>query len=152
MQLDTDKLNNLLHQAERLLSRLETLLPPAPPEPDWENCAAFRWRKRGERGYLQPVGHPHRLRLQDLQCIDRKKAELERNVRQFLAGRPFNNALLWGARGTGKSSLLKALLNEYAGQSLRLIEVDKHDLIDLPAIVEPLYERSERFVLFCDDL
>ena len=152
MQSDTDKLNSLLHHAERLLSRLETLLPPPPPEPDWENCTAFRWRKRGERGYLQPVRHPHRLRLQDLQCIDRQKAELERNVRQFLAGRPFNNVLLWGARGTGKSSLLKALLNEYAGQGLRLIEVDKHDLIDLPAIVEPLYERPERFMLFCDDL
>ncbi len=152
MQPDTDKLNSLLHHAERLLSRLETLLPPAPPEPDWENCTAFRWRKRGEQGYLQPVRHPHRLRLRDLQCIDRQKAELERNVRQFLAGRPFNNALLWGARGTGKSSLLKALLNEYASQGLRLIEVDKHDLIDLPAIVEPLYERPERFMLFCDDL
>jgi hypothetical protein len=152
MQPETDKLNSFLHHAERLLSRLETLLPPVPPEPDWENCTAFRWRKRGERGYLQPVRHPHRLRLQDLQCIDRQKAELDRNVRQFLAGRPFNNALLWGARGTGKSSLLKALLNEYAGQGLRLIEVDKQDLIDLPAIVEPLYERSERFMLFCDDL
>ncbi len=152
MPPDTDKLDNLLDHAERLLIRLENLLPPAPPEPDWDNCTAFRWRKQRERGYLQPVRHPHRLRLRDLQCIDRQKAELERNVRQFLAGRPFNNALLWGARGTGKSSLLKALLNEYAGQGFRLIEVDKHDLIDLPAIVEPLYERPERFMLFCDDL
>ena len=152
MQPDTHNLDSLLYHAERLLNRLDALLPPTPSEPDWENCTAFRWRKRGERGSLQSVRHPHRLRLQDLQCIDRQKAELERNVRQFLAGRPFNNALLWGARGTGKSSLLKALLNEYAGQGLRLIEVDKHELIDLPAIVEPLYERPERFMLFCDDL
>ena len=152
MQPDTDKLTVLLDHAERLLIRLENLLPPAPPEPDWDHCTAFRWRKQRERGYLQPVRHPHRLRLRDLQCIDRQKTELERNVRQFLAGRPFNNALLWGARGTGKSSLLKALLNEYAGRGLRLIEVDKQELIDLPAIVEPLYERPERFMLFCDDL
>jgi predicted AAA+ superfamily ATPase len=152
MQPDNDKFNAFLDRAESLLNRLENLLPPALPEPDWDHSTAFRWRQRGERGYLQPVRHPHRLRLRDLQRIDRQKAELERNIHQFLAGRPFNNVLLWGARGTGKSSLIKALLNEYAGQGLRLIEVDKHDLIDLPAIVEPLYERPERFLLYCDDL
>ncbi len=152
MQPDTDKLNAFLDRAERLLDRLEVLLPPALPEPDWDHSTAFRWRKQRERGYLQPVRHPHRLRLQDLQRIDRQKAELERNIRQFLTDRPFNHVLLWGARGTGKSSLIKALLSEYAGQGLRLIEVDKHDLIDLPAIVEPLYERPERFLLYCDDL
>ena len=137
--------------AERLtvaLERLAATLPTVPTLPDWANSRAFRWR----RGHLWPVHHPHRLRLADLQCIDRQKVALDRNVRQFLAGRPCNNALLWGARGTGKSSLVKALLNEYAGQGLRLIEVDRHDLLDLPEIVEPLFGRPERFLLYCDDL
>jgi predicted AAA+ superfamily ATPase len=141
--------------AERLaatLERLEALLPVAPTEPDWERYRAFRWRRWGQRGYLQPVRHPHRLRLADLQQIDRQKAALDLNLRQFLAGRPCNNVLLWGARGTGKSSLIKALLNEYAAAGLRLIEVDKRDLIDLPDIVDPLYDRPERFLLYCDDL
>lgn len=147
-----DELRDLLSRAEGLLTRLEGLLPEAPTVPDWKGCIAFRWRKRLQHGYLQPVRHPHQLRIGDLRRIDRQKAEIERNTRQFLAGRPANNVLLWGARGTGKSSLIKALLNEYAGQGLRLIEVDKHDLIDLPEIVEPLYPRPERFILFCDDL
>ncbi len=137
--------------AERLtvaLERLAATLPTVPTMPDWANSRAFRWR----RGHLWPVRHPHRLRLADLQCIDRQKVALDRNVRQFLARRPCNNALLWGARGTGKSSLVKALLNEYAGQGLRLIEVDRHDLLDLPEIVEPLFSRPERFLLYCDDL
>ncbi|MFO1371403.1 MAG: ATP-binding protein [Candidatus Competibacteraceae bacterium] len=135
-----------------LLSRLEILAPMVPVSPDWDQYRAFRWRRFGQRGYLQPVRHPHRLRLADLQQIDRQKTALELNTRQFLAGRPYNNVLLWGARGTGKSSLIKALLNEYAARSLRLIEVDKQDLFDLPDIVEPLFERPERFILYCDDL
>jgi hypothetical protein len=141
--------------ADRLatvLDRLEAVLPAAPEPPDWERYRAFRWRRLGQRGHLQPVRHPHRLRLADLQRIDRQKAALDLNVRQFLAGRPSNHALLWGARGTGKSSLVKALLNEHAGRGLRLIEVDKHDLLDLPELVEPLFERPEHFLLYCDDL
>ena len=141
--------------AERLaatLERLEALLPAPPEAPDWISCRAFRWRHLGQRGHLQAVRHPHRLRLADLRRIDRQKAALDRNLRQFLAGQPCNNALLWGARGTGKSSLVKALLNEYADRGLRLIEVDKHDLLDLADIVEPLYDRPERFLLYCDDL
>lgn len=141
--------------AERLLElldRFEVLLPDAPASPDWDQYRAFRWRRLGQRGYWQPVRHPHRLRLADLRQIERQKATLDLNVRQLLAGRPYNNVLLWGARGTGKSSLIKALLNEYAEQGLRLIEVDKHDLMDLPDIVEPLYGRPERFILYCDDL
>ena len=134
------------------LERLEMRLPPAPAAPDWDRYRAFRWRKRDQRGYLQAVRHPHALRLIDLQRIDRQKAALDLNIRQFLAGQPCNNILLWGARGSGKSSLIKALLNEYAEQGLRLIEVDKRDLIDLPDIVEPLYDRPERFLLYCDDL
>ena len=134
------------------LERLEALLPAAPAEPDWERYRAFRWKRWGQRGYLQPVKHPHRLRLADLQRIDHQKMALDLNLRQFLAGRPCNNALLWGARGTGKSSLIKALFNEYSDGGLRLIEVDKRDLIDLPDIVDPLYDRPERFLLYCDDL
>jgi predicted AAA+ superfamily ATPase len=146
-----DELRDFLHRAERLLARVEGLLPAAPITTDW-GYQAFRWRRRAQQGYLQAIRHPHRLRLRDLRQIDRQKEELERNIRQFLAGRPCNNILLWGARGTGKSSLVKALLNEYAGQGLRLVEVDKHDLLDLPDIVEPLYGRPERFLLYCDDL
>ncbi len=142
----------LIERLNNVLDRLETLLPLAPEVSDWERCRAFRWRRLDRRGYLQPVWHPHRLRLADLCRIDRQKAALDLNVRQFLAGQPYNNVLLWGARGTGKSSLIKALLEEYADQGLRLIEVDKHDLLDLPEIVEPLYGRPERFLLYCDDL
>jgi len=150
--MEKEQLQQLLTRAEAVLERLERLLPAVPAATDW-NCLALRWRHRPPQpGYLQPAPHPHRLRLCDLRQIDRQKAELTRNTRQFLAGRPCNNALLWGARGTGKSSLIKALLNEYGERGLRLIEVDKHDLIDLPDIVEPLYGRPERFVLFCDDL
>lgn len=142
----------LARQLASVLERLEALLPPTPGLPDLENYQAFRWRRIGQHGYLQPVRHPHRLRLADLQRIDRQKAALDLNVRQFLMGLPYNNILLWGARGTGKSSLVKALLNEYADQGLRLIEVDKQDLLDLPEIVEPLHGRQERFLLYCDDL
>lgn len=145
-------LHAVLEHAERLLGRIETLLPAVPAEPDWSASIAFRWRKDRHQGYFQPVAHPHRLRLSDLQRIDRQKDELVRNTRQLLAGLPANNALLWGARGTGKSSLIKALLNVYADQGLRLIEVDKAELIQLPDIVERLYGRPERFLLFCDDL
>lgn len=147
-----DTLNAFLNRAEIILDRLEPLLPPRLEPIDWEHDTAFRWRRLAQRGYLHPVRHPHRLRLQDLRQIDRQKAEFERNVQQLIARRPFNNALLWGAKGTGKSSLVKALLNEYADQGLRLIAVDKHDLMDLPDIVEPLYDRPECFLLFSDDL
>jgi len=135
-----------------VLERLEAHWPSLPAAPEWETDRAFRWRRIGHRGCLQAIKHPHRLRLADLQRIDRQKAALDLNIRQFLSGLPCNNVLLWGARGTGKSSLVKALLNEYAEQGLRLIEVDKTDLLDLPEIVEPLYDRPERFLLYCDDL
>ena len=141
--------------AARLISALERFeahWPTLPAPPDWQADRAFRWRRIGHHGCLQAIKHPHRLRLADLQRIDRQKAVLDLNIRQFLSGLPCNNVLLWGARGTGKSSLVKALLNEYAEQGLRLIEVDKTDLLDLPEIVEPLHDRPERFLLYCDDL
>jgi predicted AAA+ superfamily ATPase len=142
----------LIERLNRALACWETLLPAALAEPEWAQHRAFRWRRLAQGGSLQPVRHPHQLRLVDLQRIDRQKAALDLNTRQFLAGRPCNHVLLWGARGTGKSSLIKALLNEYADWGLRLIEVDRHDLLDLPDIVEPLFKRPERFLLYCDDL
>jgi len=145
-------LEPLLSRLDGLVDRVERLLPIAPPAPPWEGGIAFRWRRGAGGGHAQPVSHPHRIRLSDLRGIDAQKGELERNTRQFVAGLPANNALLWGSRGTGKSSLIKALLHAHADEGLRLIEVDKHDLADLPDIVEHLYDRPERFVLFCDDL
>ncbi len=147
-----EKLDRLLNRAEQLLEQFEQLLPPAVGTPDWNAAVAFRWRRQGRSGWLQPIHHPHQLRLTDLLCIDAQKTEIERNTQQFMRGLPANNVLLWGSRGTGKSSLIKALLTEYAPQGLRLIEVDKNDLVDLPDIVDPLHERPERFILFCDDL
>ena len=148
LTIDQALAERLIH----LLARWEQSLPLALDPPDWAHWRACRWRRLGQIGYLQPVRHSHPLRLADLQRIDRQKAALDLNIRQFLAGRSCNHVLLWGSRGTGKSSLIKALLNEYADRGLRLIEVDKHDLLDLPDIVEPLFDRPERFLLYCDDL
>lgn len=145
-------LTALLQRAERVLERLEAVLPEPPAAADLSAYSAFRWRHHLQRGYLQAVRYPHRLRLSDLQRIDRQKQLIDRNTRQFLAGLPANNVLLWGPRGTGKSSLIKALLNEYSDAGLRLIEVDKSDLIYMMDIVDQLGGRREYFLLYCDDL
>jgi len=143
---------------EKILERLDQLLPPAPPATDWKSSVAFRWRSSGRRGaagnagWLQPVRHVHRIRLSDLRGIDKQIERVELNTRQFIDGKPANNVLLTGARGTGKSSIVKGLLNKYAKQGLRLIEVEKNDLVDLPYIVDQVAPRDERFLLFCDDL
>jgi predicted AAA+ superfamily ATPase len=141
----------LVAQAARLLDRLEALLPRPAAEPNWR-ASAYRWRKEGGHGHLQPLDHPQRQHLDDLLCLERQKAEIARNTRQFLAGRGANNVLLWGSRGTGKSSLIKAVFSELQGQGLRLIEVDKDDLLDLPDILDLIRGRPERFIVFCDDL
>jgi uncharacterized protein len=141
----------LLRRAEALLERLAVLLPDGTDAPDW-TAHAYRWRRGGDRGWLQAVPAPHRIDLADLLCLDRQKAEIERNTAQFLAGRGANNVLLWGSRGTGKSSLIKAVFNAMRDRGLRLIEVDKDDLIQLPEILELIRDRPERFILFCDDL
>src|SRR5437016_7644441 len=146
-----DSLTRALDRAEAVLARLEALLPVPPAEPDWR-AHAFRWRKRGERGFVQAVPHPQAIRLDDLVAIDEQKRAIDANTRQFVAGLSANNVLLTGSRGTGKSSLVKAMLVKYGAKGLRLIEVDKSDLIDLPDIVERIDGRSERFVVFCDDL
>lgn len=144
-------LARLLERAEGLVARLEQLLPAAPAEPDW-NAYAFRWRRRHQRGQLEAVHHVSSIHFADLQHIERQKKLIEQNTLQFLAGRPANNVLLTGARGTGKSSLIKACLSQYAHRGLRLIEVDKNDLADLTDIVDLIATRPERFVVFCDDL
>jgi predicted AAA+ superfamily ATPase len=145
-----------LRKAETVLERLAALLPPAPPPVDWNASIAFRWRRRGGldggAGRLEPVRHVHRMRLADLQGIGAQIGKVEQNTRQFLAGRPANNVLLTGARGTGKSSIVKGLLNKYAREGLRLIEIEKNDLMDLPQLTDAVATRPERFLLFCDDL
>ncbi len=146
------ELSKFLERAEALIARLEVLLPAVQAPVDWDASIAFRWRKAGGHGQLRPVPHPHKIRLSDLRGVDRQKQLIEQNTRQFVTGLPANNVLLTGARGTGKSSLVKAALNKFHRQGLRLIEVDKHDLIDLPDIVDQISARSERFIIFCDDL
>ena len=145
-------LQALINRAESVLARVEALLPPALPDPDWTKVTAARWRKRGTSGSLQTIAHPRAVRLDNLVAVDQQKQMIERNTRQFVAGVPANNVLLTGSRGTGKSSLIKALLLKYAGRGLRLIEVDKADLVDLPDIAERIAGRPEHFIVFCDDL
>lgn len=145
-------LEHLLVRAEAVLARLEAVLPPTPELPDWGAAVAFRWRKSNGRGWLQAVRQPHPIRLSDLENIDNQKERITANTRQFVAGQTANNVLLTGSRGSGKSSLVKAVLNHFSSKGLRLIEVDKEDLIDLPDIVDLINGRPEKFIIFCDDL
>lgn len=144
-------IEQLIQRADHLITRLEGLLPPPPAEPDWQ-AVAWRWVKHSGHGQLQAVAHPHQILLDDIRFIDRQKNEVVRNTRQFLQGLPANHVLLTGARGTGKSSLVKAVLNAYASEGLRLIEVEKQDLTDLPQITQLIRQRPEKFIIFCDDL
>jgi len=149
----THPLERLVQRAELLMARIEAALPQPLSAPDWSASIAFRYRKRSNgRGGLEPVRHVASLGLNDLQEIDGQKEKIQRNTEQFVSGLPANNVLLTGARGTGKSSLIKACLNEYAPRGLRLIEVDKDDLTDLPDIIDMVSERPEKFMIFCDDL
>jgi uncharacterized protein len=153
MSVDIASLQALIARAEALLGRLEGVLPHPLGAPDWSASTAFRYRTRGGgAGRLEPVRHVATIRLASLVEVDAQKERIVRNTEQFVAGKAANNVLLTGARGTGKSSLIKACLNEFAAQGLRLIEVDKADMVDLPDIVDLVAERSERFVIFCDDL
>lgn len=147
------KADKFFSRAERLVERLEQLVPAASGTPvDPDDAIAWRWRTSGGRGRLEPIRRFTSVTLADLLHVDRQKETLERNTRQFLAGLPTNNALLWGPRGTGKSSLVKALLNDYAPQGLRLVEVDRLDLVDLPDIIDCLDGGNGRYVIYCDDL
>ncbi len=138
-------------RAHRLLERWESILDGSTTPPDWCHDA-YRWRHDRHGMRLLPVKNPHRVHLDDLLCMDQQKAEMVRNTEQFMCGRPANNALLWGARGTGKSTLIKAIFNAFVDRGLRLIEVEKEHLVDLVEIVETLDGRRERFLLYCDDL
>ena len=152
MSADPSPWLGLITRAEALLQRLEAVLPHPPLAPDWAASIAYRYRRRGGSGRLEPVRQVGAIRLADLKEVEPQKERLVRNTAQFVAGQPANNVLLTGARGTGKSSLIKACLNEYAGRGLRLIEVDKADLVDLPDIVDLVAGRPERFIVYCDDL
>ncbi|MDP3168109.1 MAG: ATP-binding protein [Hydrogenophaga sp.] len=144
---------HLLQRAEQLISRIEAVLPQPMSAPDWTQAVAWRYRKRSSgHGVLEPVRHVGAMALSDLKEVDGQKEKIRRNTEQFVRRLPANNVLLTGARGTGKSSLVRACLNEYAPQGLRLIEVDKTDLVDLPDIVDVVTDRPERFIVFCDDL
>ncbi|KQP05259.1 ATP-binding protein [Pseudorhodoferax sp. Leaf265] len=143
----------MLARAEQLMARIERVLPAPLSEPDWNASIAFRYRKRSSgHALLEPVRHVGAMRLSDLQEIDGQKEKIQRNTLQFVEGKPANNVLLTGARGTGKSSLIRGCLHEYAPRGLRLIEVDKADLVDLPDIVEVVAQRPEKFIIFADDL
>jgi predicted AAA+ superfamily ATPase len=145
-------LNSFLQRADAVLERLEPLLPAPRVALDWNTVIAARWQREGRTGYLQPLRVSLDLQLSDLVGVDAQCAQLARNTRQFVSGLPANHALLWGARGTGKSSLVRALLAEHASAGLRLIEIERDHLADLPKVVEALAGLAQRFVLFCDDL
>lgn len=148
-----ENFERLVARAEQLITRIESVLPQPLTAPDWSQFVAWRYRKRSSgHGTLEPVRHVAAMSLKDLKEIDQQKEKIERNTRQFVEGRPANNVLLTGARGTGKSSLIRACLNAYAPQGLRLIEVDKADLIDLPDIVDIVAGRPEKFIVYCDDI
>jgi uncharacterized protein len=148
-----DKFEHLIERATQLLLRIEAILPQPLTAPDWSASVAWRYRKRSSgHGALEPVRHVAQIRLSDLKEIDVQKERIQRNTLQFVQAQPANNVLLTGARGTGKSSLIKACLNEYADRGLRLIEVDKADMVDLPDIVDVVASQAEKFIVFCDDL
>ena len=146
------RLSDFLLQAQGVLARLEPLLPALRPAIDWQQSLAARWQRDGRSGFLAPLKVSLDVGLDDLIGLDRQRSQLARNTQQFLRGLPANHALLWGARGTGKSSLVRALLAEYAAAGLRLIQIERDHLADLPRIVEQLSDLPQRFVLFCDDL
>ncbi|MDB5750747.1 MAG: family ATPase [Ramlibacter sp.] len=149
----TEKFEQLMERATQLLARIEAILPQPMGAPDWNAAIAWRYRKRSSgHGALEPVRHVGAIALSDLKEIEPQKEKIERNTRQFVQGHPANNVLLTGARGTGKSSLIKACLNAHAAEGLRLIEVDKADLVDLPDIIDVVASRPEKFIVFCDDL
>ena len=146
------RLLDFLARAEHVLARLEPMLPAQRPQLDWNTCMAARWVRDGRSGYLRPLQVSLDLSLSDLLGVDAQREQLARNTRQFVMGLPANHALLWGARGTGKSSLVRALLAEHARAGLRLIEIERDHLAELPRVVELLAGLPQRFVLFCDDL
>jgi uncharacterized protein len=149
----SDALERLLSRVDRLIELVEGVVPRPLTAPDWNASIAYRYRQRSNgHATLEPVRHVGNLRLSDLKEIDQQKEKIQLNTAAFVRGDLANNVLLTGARGTGKSSLIKACLNEYAAQGLRLIEVDKTDLVNLPDIIDAVADRPEKFIIFADDL
>ena len=148
MSLDPE----LTEQLKRVLSALEPMLPRAAQEIDWSTCHAANWRRSAFAGTMEPVPSIEAIHLEDLLGIEPQKRTLEANTQQFLAGLPANNALLWGTRGTGKSSVVRALLHAYAGRGLRIIQIDKDDFVSLPAIGDAVKGEPYKFIVFSDDL
>lgn len=146
------KTEELLKRLDTLLDRVEPLIPHLPKGIDAFNGGAFRWQACGQNGLFHKIDHTTKIKLADLQCIERQKQTIDRNTQQFLASLPANNVLLWGPKGTGKSSLIKALLNEYKEQGLNLIEIERKDLENLRSIIETLSTKKAKFILYCDDL
>ena len=146
---DTPK---IIAQLEILIEQVRHLLPPAHQPITQFNHHAYRWRQNQQGGGLETILNPASAQLVNLQCVDKQKTQLDRNTRQFVKGLPANNALLWGARGTGKSSLVKALVNQYKNQGLKIIEVEKQHLTALPDVIMQIWKQPERFIIFCDDL
>ena len=149
--MSTD-LQAFLARATVFFDRLDAVLPPAPMPIDWSAAIAFRWRKVNGKGWLHPIPRVSAIRLSNLHAIERQRKTMDANTRQFVEGLPANNVLLTGSRGTGKSSLIKAMLNKYASKGLRMIEVDKSELVDLAEITDLIEGRPEKFIIFCDDL
>lgn len=148
---NTPGLSELLQTAHQVLLQLQAWLPPTPPETDW-SAIAYRWRRKDNTAWLAPIYKIDAIEPVDLLHVERQKEILERNTRMFVQGKPANNVLMTGTRGTGKSSLVRAMLSQFADQGLRLIEIDKDDLADLSEIADLVRDREERFVIFCDDL
>ncbi|WP_442900402.1 ATP-binding protein [Geoalkalibacter sp.] len=148
MTLDAE----LIEQLRRVLTSVEQILPRPVAPVDWRSCPAANWRRHSFAGYLEPMQAVDDIALEELLGIDKQKQIVEENTRQFLGGYPANNILLWGSRGTGKSSLVRALLNRYSGEGLRIVQVDKDDLTSLPDIFCAIDRQPYRFIVFCDDL
>ncbi len=150
--MNPNQADQLLTILQSLQQRMDAYLPMPPIAPDFTKQLAFRWRKKNGQGFLQPVAQPHNIRFTDLLDCETQRERIEANTRQFVQGKPANNVLLTGARGTGKSSLVKAAFNQFSRKNLRLIEVDKADLVDLADITDLIAKVPQRFIIFCDDL
>lgn len=148
----SELMNEFLQRASQVLQQIEPLLPKVIEPIDWNTVYAASWQRKGNSSFFRPIALGADIRLADLLGVDLQREQLLRNTLQFMRGFPANHALLWGARGTGKSSIVRALLAEYAEQGLRLIEVDRNELADLPLIVESLAGLPQHFLVFCDDL
>ncbi len=148
----SELLNEFLQRANQVLQQIEPLLPKQIEPVDWNTVYAASWQRKGNSSFFRPIALGADIRLADLLGVEQQREQLLRNTQQFMRGFPANHALLWGARGTGKSSLVRALLAEHAAQGLRLIEVERNELADLPMIVESLAGLPQHFIVFCDDL